>query len=213
VEESLGPLFIHPGELSEPVFWLLPVACAVAAAAICAVALIRGRLPETALSAGIVFLPLLAFALSNAILMERSKRTEFCGSCHVMAPVRESLQNDDGTLASFHVSHGAVPSTESCYTCHSGYGVWGGIDAKLAGVGHMLHTVRDSYDYPLAMNRPYNIDACLACHAEAKGFRAVDAHQMAEIQESLLAGEMGCAGTCHPAAHPAEALAAPAEVP
>ena len=211
MEQSLGPLFIHPGELVEPIFWLFPVACAVAAALICIVALIRGRLPEAVLSAGIVFLPLLAFALGNAILMERSKSTEFCASCHVMMPVHESSHEENGTLASFHLSHGAVPARESCYTCHSGYGIWGGIDAKLAGVGHMLHTVRDSYEYPISLNRAYDIDACLACHAEAKGFRAVETHQTPEIQELLLSGELGCTGTCHPPAHPPEALAGPLE--
>ena len=213
MDRSLGPLFIHPGELVEPIFWLLPVACALAAGTICVVALIRGRLPESVLSAGFVFLPLLAFALGNAILMERSKSTEFCASCHVMQPVHDSAREENGTLASFHLAEGAVPARESCYSCHSGYGIWGGFDAKLAGVGHMLHTVRDSYDYPLTLNQPYNIDACLSCHAEARGFRAVDAHQMVEIQEALLSGEMGCTGTCHPSAHPAEALAGPVEMP
>ena len=207
--DGLGSLFVHPGDLTEPIFWLLPVAAALAAAAICGVALVRGRLRSTVLQAGVVFLPVLAFALSYAILMERSKKTDFCTSCHVMVPIQASALADDGSLASFHVSRGAVPAYKSCYTCHSGYGVWGDLNAKLAGMNHMIHTIRGSYELPFRMRGPYDIDACLDCHAESRSFRAVAVHQIPDIQESLRSRAMSCTGTCHPAAHPSEALAGP----
>ena len=62
------------------------------------------------------------------------------------------------------------------------------------------------YELPLQIRGSYNIDACLACHAESGRFRAVVAHQLPDIQRALLAREMGCTGACHPAAHPPEAL-------
>ena len=45
----------------------------------------------------------------------------------------------------------------------------------------MWHELRGSYEYPLAMNRPFDIDACLDCHRHAPRFRAVPAHTDPEI--------------------------------
>ncbi len=70
----------------------------------------------------------------------------------------------------------------------------------------MVHTVTGRYELPLKMWKPFNINACLACHAESTRFRAVEAHRIPDIQKALVAREMGCTGVCHPAAHPAEAL-------
>jgi cytochrome c nitrite reductase small subunit len=205
-ELARSPLFTHPGDLTEPIFGVVPLVIALVAMGICVVGLVRGRLAESTLAVGIVGLPLLAFALANTVLLDRSKETEFCESCHLMVPIGESTRADDGSLASFHVSHGAVPTAQSCYGCHSGYGMWGDLNAKLSGVEHMVHTVLGSYELPLRLYRPYNIDSCLACHAESKRFRDVEVHATAEIQEALLSSEMSCTGMCHPAAHPPEAL-------
>ena len=202
--EALSPLFIHPSELDEPVAWLIPVGFALVALVIAAVGLLRGRLGAQAGSAGIVFLPAIAFALGNVVLMERSKGTDFCGSCHIMEPLIESISADDGSLASFHVSNGAVRTGQACYGCHSGYGIWGDINAKRAGLNHMIHEITGGYDLPLKMRAPFNIDSCLDCHAESPRFRNAAPHAL--MEEALLSREMGCTGTCHPAAHPAEAL-------
>ncbi len=201
-----NPLFTHPGDLTEPILGVLPLAIGVVAMAICLVGLVRGRLGESLLAAGIVSLPVLAFALGNGVLLDRSKETQFCISCHIMQPIYDSTRADDGSLASLHVSRGAVPTSQSCYTCHSGYGLWGDANAKLSGVQHMTHTVMGTYELPLKLYQPYNIDGCLQCHAESTRFRAVEVHATPEIQQALLSREMSCTGACHAAAHPAEAL-------
>jgi hypothetical protein len=198
---------VHPGDASESLLWLVPVASALVAAAICVIGLVRGRLGETLFVTGVAFLPALAFALSDVVLMERSTQTEFCTSCHLMQPVHDSTVDENDSLASIHVTRGAVPTATSCYTCHSGYGMWGTLDAKLAGTRHMLHTVLGSYELPLKHHGTYNIDSCLSCHAESSRFRSGDAQAAhLAVEESLLAGEMTCTGMCHPAAHPPEAL-------
>ncbi len=203
--EELGPLFTHPGDPSGPPS-VLPIAIALLAMALCAAILIRGRLGDTLLTLGLVALPVLAFALANAVLLERSKNTEFCMSCHIMEPLLAVVGEQEPTLASVHISRGAVRTHQSCYGCHSGYGLWGDVSAKLAGVGHMVATMTGRYELPLQIRGSYDIDACLACHAESGRFRAVVAHQLPDIQRALLAREMGCTGACHPAAHPPEAL-------
>jgi hypothetical protein len=115
-----------------------------------------------------------------------------------MVPLVESLAADDGSLASIHYARGLVPHDTACYTCHSGYGIWGTVDAKKAGVMHMLHTVTGEYAVPLAMHGPFDIDACLGCHAHAPRFRAVEAHQAPDLQQALVTREMSCTGACHP---------------
>ena len=123
-----------------------------------------------------------------------------------MAPIVTSLAEDNGSIAATHWRQGAVGHANACYTCHSGYGIWGDVGAKTAGIVHMLHTVTGGYEYPLTMASTYDISACLNCHAESARFRAVEAHRDPDLQNSLLSGEIGCAGLCHPPAHPPDAL-------
>jgi nitrate/TMAO reductase-like tetraheme cytochrome c subunit len=205
VNEPAGALFVPP---SEPhLLWVAVLAAALPAIALALYALVRGRRPAAASALAMVLLPLFSVVLADLVLMEESKQVSFCGSCHeTMGPVVASLEGDAGSLAASHYQRGAVSHAEACYQCHSGYGIWGGVDAKLAGVRHMLHTLRGSYDLPLKLSGSFDVAACLQCHATARGFRAVEAHRDPELQQALLSGGMGCAGVCHAVAHPAEAL-------
>jgi hypothetical protein len=141
------------------------------------------------------------------MVMEESKDVRFCGSCHVMKPIVESLHATDGSsLAAIHYTRGLVPTGKACYTCHSGYGIWGTFGAKRAGMMHMLRTATGRYALPIALNGMFDINSCLGCHAGAPSFRAVEAHKDPELQKALLDRTMTCTGACHPAAHPEEAL-------
>lgn len=184
---------------------LLPVLIAIPAAGLFLLGLVRGRLPP-ALGIAALLLPVTAFALGGLLVLEGSKGIAFCGSCHLMTPIAASVQGNDGSLASTHYAIGAVSYQEACYVCHSGYGIWGTVDAKKAGVMHMVRTVTGRYDLPITLHGPFDIDSCLACHAHAARFRAVEAHQPLDIQEQLVSRQMSCTGLCHPAAHPAAAL-------
>ncbi len=208
-----GPIFVHPQDATEPIFWLIPAVIAVVGIGVCVVGLVRGRLPERWSAAALVSLPVTAFVLASLVLMERSKATEFCASCHVMTPVLASVYEENGSLASIHVRRGAVRTGTSCYGCHSGYGIWGDAGAKMSGVQHMVHTVMGSYELPLKLYGSYDINGCLQCHAESASFRGVEVHSSEGIAEALLAREMSCTGMCHPAAHPPEALSGQGMVP
>jgi cytochrome c nitrite reductase small subunit len=168
--------------------------------------LVRGHLPPAMAVAGLV-LPAAAYGLGMLMIMEKSKDVRFCGSCHVMAPIVESLNATDGSsLAAIHYTRGLVPTAEACYMCHSGYGIWGTVDAKAAGTMHMLRTLTGRYNLPLELNGTFDINSCLGCHAGAASFRAVTAHQDPDLQQALLSRTMACTGACHPAAHPEAAL-------
>jgi hypothetical protein len=185
---------------------VLPVLVALPAVAILLWGLARGRLPPGMAVAGLV-LPAAAYGLGMLMVMEESKDVRFCGSCHVMKPIVESLHATDGSsLAAIHYTRGLLPTAEACYTCHSGYGIWGTFGAKRAGVMHMLRTVTGDYALPIELNGTFDINSCLGCHAGAATFRAVTAHQDPDLQAALLNHTMACTGACHPAAHPEAAL-------
>lgn len=204
--DATSPLFAGP-PATHGIDWLAVLATLVggAAAILLLWGLIRGRLP-TSYAAAAVLLPLAAYALASLHMLEGSKQVAFCGSCHVMTPLLNSLQGNDGSLASTHYARGLVPHDQACFTCHSGYGIWGGLDAKMAGVMHMVRTATGWYTLPLTLNGPFDINSCLGCHAFAASFRAVEAHQDPDLQKQLLAHEISCTGACHPAAHPESAL-------
>lgn len=179
---------------------------AVPAAAILIWGLVRGRLSPPLAMAGLI-LPGVAYGLGVLMVLEESKSVQFCGSCHVMVPVEQHLTApDDTSLAAIHYQRGRVPTAEACYTCHSGYGIWGTFDAKKAGVMHMVRALTKTYELPLKLNGTFDITSCLGCHAGAPAFRAVEAHQAPDLQAALLDRSMSCTGMCHPAAHPEEAL-------
>lgn len=203
-----GPLFVSP-PIQAAVQWshVLPLLVAAPAAAILVWGLVWGRLPPAVAVAGLVFLPAAAYGLGVLMLLETSKDLSFCGSCHVMTPLVASLSDaTNGSLAATHYTRGLVPTTHACYVCHSGYGIWGTFDAKRAGFMHMVRTVTGRYALPIALHGTFDIDSCLGCHAGADSFRAVEAHQDPDMQQALLDGAMRCTGTCHPAAHPEDAL-------
>ncbi|MBU6283952.1 NapC/NirT family cytochrome c [bacterium] len=200
-----GPLFQPPGAAGFSWLALIPVLLAIPAIVILAWGLVRGRLPAALAAAGIV-LPIAAYGFASGYVMEGSKEVSFCGSCHVMGPIVDSLSADDKMLASTHYRRGLVPHEHACYTCHSGYGIWGTMDAKMAGLMHMVRTITGKYDLPLELNGKFDIASCLNCHAAVPSFRAVEAHQDPELQKQLVSGEMSCTGLCHPEAHPASAL-------
>jgi hypothetical protein len=201
------PLFSGPSA-AHGVQWLVVVSAilAILAAGLLLWRLFGGSRLPIGFATAAVLLPIAAYGVATLYMMEESKKVTFCGSCHVMTPIVKSMQGNDGSLASMHFSRGLVPHDQACFTCHSGYGIWGGIDAKLAGVGHMVRTVTGRYHLPLAMTRPFNIDSCLGCHAQASTFRAVEAHRDPDLQKQLISREMSCTGICHPAAHPPESL-------
>jgi len=209
-EERLGPLFQPPTDPSG-----LPYLIAVLAGVtilLAAVALVRGRLlgPQRftgSYATAVLMIPAFAMVLGDLFLLEESKEVEFCGSCHTtMKPVVDAMRFDGDTLAAVHYRSGAVSHAKACYQCHSGYGLYGTVGAKLDGAKHMWRAATGDYSLPLSVHGPFDLDSCLNCHAAAEPFRAVDAHRDPELQQQLLDGELGCTGLCHAEAHPKYAL-------
>jgi cytochrome c nitrite reductase small subunit len=202
-ENDLGPLFQVP---EDPHYlWIVGCAVAVVAIGVLLVGLLRGRLP-TLFVLPALLLPLAAYGIGFLHLAEQSKKVEFCGSCHEpMSPLVTSLREDGDTLSSLHYQYGRVPRATACYECHSGYGIWGEVDAKMAGIMHMVGTLTGNYELPIRAKH-FDIDSCLGCHAHTASFREEEDHQDPEVQSDLLSGRISCAGECHDFAHPETAL-------
>lgn len=209
-DQALGPLFVPPADVHW--FWIAVLVPAVPAIVLLLIALVRGRFPGRRLVGGGIaaaawLLSLFAYLLGAIHLTEEAKRVEFCGSCHVtMTPLVESLSSDEESLAAIHYQGGAVSRSEACYTCHSGYGIWGTVSAKQAGIGHMWRTLTRNFEFPLEHKGPFDIDSCQNCHAATKAFRDVEEHRDPELATAMVDREIGCTGDCHPAAHPEDAL-------
>jgi cytochrome c nitrite reductase small subunit len=202
--ETLGPLFARPQDPNR--LWILILAFSLPTIFLAGVALVRGRL-LTSLPSGLLLLPVFGYVLGDLLILEESKRVGFCGSCHeTMGPLVESLGGGSPSLAAFHFQRGAISHETACYECHSGYGIWGDLRAKRAGFQHMINTVIGRYHFPLETAGAVDLDACLSCHAEAKPFRAAEAHHDPDLQRMLLGGQLGCTGACHQDAHPADSL-------
>jgi NapC/NirT cytochrome c family protein len=83
-------------------------------------------------------LPILCGSMAASTHIERSKQTKFCLSCHIMEPYGRSLYVDDPSyIPASHFQNHRVPPDEACYTCHTDYGLYGGVRAKLGGLRHI----------------------------------------------------------------------------
>jgi len=154
---------------------------------------------------GVVALLALPFALlwlGMDVHVHHSKNTSFCLSCHVMHPYGESLTElDEGMLAAVHFQSRYVPKEEACYSCHTQYTLYGGLNAKYAGVEHMWHNYVAGVTDPIELYSPYENRECLHCHNGAPSLEEQPAHE--GQLEAMREGEISCL-LCHGPVHGVE---------
>jgi cytochrome c nitrite reductase small subunit len=149
---------------------------------------------------GICIMPLPVMVLSSAVGLERAKDISFCASCHVMGHFVSDMQDPaSGRLAAVHFKNRYIQRSH-CYVCHTDYGLFGTLEAKLSGVGHIWKSATRSYTTPVRISRPYRFTICLDCHAQSAKFEAVAKHE--GVIPKVLSGQAGCT-SCHGLSHPA----------
>jgi hypothetical protein len=116
-----------------------------------------------------------------------------------MAPLVKAVMEENDSLASIHYQSGAIQGKTACYTATAATDC-SATSRQARGLRHMWHEYWGSYEYPLKMNRPFDIGACLDCHRHAPKFRAVPFHNDPDTQAQLASGELTCTGGCHPSA-------------
>jgi cytochrome c nitrite reductase small subunit len=187
--------------------WARGLGIAFVLLAIALLALAWGRLGRAGLTPGLkelLILPLVVlppaivfFGYSHGI--ESSKSIASCGSCHVMKPYLADLRNPTSqTLAATHYKNRYIQENH-CYTCHTDYGMFGTVQAKMAGLGHVTRNLTGAYSLPLKIAHPYPNGRCLACHGESQKFLKSEGHPKEDLPK-LVSGETSCLD-CHGPAH------------
>ena len=145
-------------------------------------------------------LPMFCGSWGAAEHYERSKQTSFCLSCHVMEPWGRSLYVDDPAhVAAAHFQNHRIPADEACYTCHTNYGMYGGLAAKRNGLHHVYAQYIGKIQQPIHLYTPYNNRECLHCHEGARSFLSPTHLAMMDMLKS---NELSCISSgCHDTVH------------
>jgi nitrate/TMAO reductase-like tetraheme cytochrome c subunit len=161
------------------------------------------RTSKAMLFGAILVLPVIVVFLATAHGMDESMSVDACGACHAMEGHVADLRNPKSdSLAAIHYKNRFIQANQ-CYTCHSDYGMFGTVSAKMEGLGHVYHNITDSYEKPIKIRRPYSNVRCFGCHFGAQNFLAK--HDKDEIP-NLVSGKDSCLD-CHGPAHHVEETA------
>lgn len=177
----------------------------VASAAIMIVVLSRkaewraGTAAKWALLVGLLVLPAVTMLSGNVVGFHRVKNS--CTQCHTMDPwVNDMKDPKSTTLAAKHYQNRWIPD-DQCYTCHTGYGLAGNVQAKISGLSHVTHEYFTGVPKEIKIRNPFAVNTCLHCHGESAKYQKIEQHVDAEMKPKILSGELSCF-ECHSAPHP-----------
>lgn len=125
------------------------------------------------------------------------KRVEFCNSCHPMEAYVASLTVEDAdSLPASHYRNNRIPQKTACYSCHSEYGMFGDVKAKLTGLKHVWVHYFGETPEKIELYKPYANRDCLRCHGTAQNY--LDMHE--DDLEDIRTGASNCL-ECHDVGH------------
>ena len=155
--------------------------------------------------------PLLASWGGASEHLERSKRTSFCLSCHVMSDFGKSLHVDDPSyVPAAHFQNHRIPTDEACYTCHTDYAMYGTLVTKLRGMRHVYVEYFGTIPEPkkIKLYQPYNNRECLHCHLGARSFEEHEKHKKtAQMMADIKSNRLSClSSNCHDTVHDVDTL-------
>lgn len=157
------------------------------------------------LLAGLGVVPIGAAAAGNVANYEMTKKRQFCGSCHVMWDYAHDAA--DETSATLAAAHSRLPmfGDQSCYNCHSDYGMYGSVTTKVGGMKHVWDYYSEDWDAPghrpPKLYKPFSNKSCRQCHALKRNPEKLE-HRV--HMKAIESDEVRCAGFgCHRPPHPA----------
>lgn len=151
------------------------------------------------LLAGFFALPSMTMLLGNVVGFHRTKQS--CSQCHTMDPwVADMKDPKSQTLAAKHYQRRWI-NEDQCYTCHTGYGLAGNVQAKIGGLSHVTHYYVTGVPPEIKIKRPFPPATCLHCHADTAKYQKIDQHADAEMRPKIESGELSCF-ECHATPHP-----------
>jgi hypothetical protein len=198
---------LFSGDAENVVRWISAggVVLGLAAAAVIGAVLVRKpdwRLTVAAkwtLLAGLFALPSMTMLLGNVVGFHKARQS--CSECHTMDPwVADMKDPKSTTLAAAHYKDRLI-NEDQCYTCHTGYGLTGNVQAKMGGLTHVIHYYFTGVPEEIRIKRPFPVATCLHCHVDSAGYLKIEQHVDAEMKPKILSGELSCF-ECHATAHP-----------
>jgi cytochrome c-type protein NapC len=161
--------------------------------------IVRSRSGKTLAFLALFVLPTIGGWAGFERQMEVSKTTQFCLSCHIMAPYGQSLHVDDPSwIPAAHFQNNRVPRDNACFTCHTNYTMYGDYKAKIRGFHHVWAQYVTGPKLPLHLYEPFNNRECLHCHGEARVFLQNEIH--AAVIDDLRSNSTSCL-SCHDTVH------------
>jgi cytochrome c-type protein NapC len=190
---------------------LLAVAAIVALFAGTRSAFAHSREGKILIFVTLLILPVSVVSVGFETHMVQAQSTNFCLSCHVMADHGRSLHIDDPSyVPATHFQNHRVPPERACYTCHTDYTMFGGVNAKLRGLRHLWVQYIGTIPAPkdIRLYTPYNNRECLHCHLGARKFEETAAHQTPGLLTRAKSGNLSCLSAgCHEFTHDVGSLA------
>jgi nitrate/TMAO reductase-like tetraheme cytochrome c subunit len=162
----------------------------------------RGRLAgfrsRLLLFVGVCGIPFPAMLMSSAVGLEQSKAVAFCESCHAMGAFVEDMKDPDSrSLAALHFRNRYIQE-EHCYSCHTDYGLFGTLEAKVGGMSHVWSEFAGSAGGHIRPKTNYRFTICLNCHGQSSKFIRQKGH--AGVVNRIVSGEATCT-ECHDQSH------------
>ena len=202
---AAGVPYEPPRDYAEAGAKVLALVMALAAIAVILLALIARRRRMTEVQArallffGVCVLPLPVMMMSTAVGLEQAKDIDFCRSCHAMRPFVEDMRSAASPrLAAVHYKQRYIQE-DHCYVCHTDYGLFGTVEAKLGGMAHIWREITGTYRLPIAVKTGYRFTICLNCHGQSLKFLERPEH--AGVVDDTVRGTSKCS-TCHDLSHP-----------
>lgn len=164
-----------------------------------------GRAGKILAFLALFILPVFGGVLGLENHIDRSKKTSFCLSCHIMGNYGKSLRVDDSSyIPAAHYQNNRVPRDEACYTCHTDYTLYSGaIKAKLHGLKHLYVQYLGTPPQHIQLYSPYNNRECLHCHLGARSFEQGAVHNAdPQIMADIKSNKLSCVSSgCHDTVH------------
>ena len=162
----------------------------------------RGRLAgfraRMLLFIGVCCVPFPAVLMSAAVGLEQSKAVAFCSSCHVMgAFVADMRDAASGSLSALHFRNRYIQD-EHCYSCHTDYGLFGTLEAKVGGMTHVWNEFAGAGSGTVRPKTNYRFTICLNCHGQSSKFINQKGH--AGVVNKVVSGQSACT-ECHARSH------------
>jgi nitrate/TMAO reductase-like tetraheme cytochrome c subunit len=169
---------------------------------------ISGFATKGLLVTSIILLPIFSVSTGMVLVFSRAERVEFCGSCHrALKPYVDDMRNPQSEgLAAIHYRNQLIASNQ-CYECHTSYGLFGTVKAKLEGIQQVVRYYTNAYELPLEMWKPYSNEDCLKCHSQSVRWLAHEEHMAPDQKQALMQGRASCMD-CHMAGHSDEIVSA-----